>query len=98
VTALTLIIICGSVWGLFQLLVVLVGWRFTKIRPHFDAVLQQRSDAIGEFDDHVDTALEILLTHEAGVADGAQPERWIELEEEFADLDDLAAQLGERTS
>jgi hypothetical protein len=48
------------------------------------------------WDDHVDTALEVLLTHEAGVADGATPERWIALEEEFADLDDLAAQLGER--
>lgn len=50
------------------------------------------------FDDHVDDALEILLTHEAGVACGATPEEWIELEEEFADLDGLAAQLGERAS
>jgi hypothetical protein len=50
------------------------------------------------WDNHVDSALDVLMTHEAGVADGATPQRWIALEEEFADLDGLAAQLGERAS
>lgn len=52
------------------------------------------------FGEHVDTALDILLTHEAtpDVDQFGEPEEWEALEEEFADLDDLAAKLGERAS
>lgn len=77
------------------------------VKEGIPSMISRRSEAVVEwqdcdvqprnaFDDHVDSALEVLLTHEAGVDDGAGPERWIELEEEFADLDGLAAQLGER--
>jgi hypothetical protein len=30
--AITLLVMCGSVWGLFQIAAVLFGWRFTKLR------------------------------------------------------------------
>jgi hypothetical protein len=32
VNVLTILIVCGSVWGLFQILTVVVGWRFTAMR------------------------------------------------------------------
>jgi hypothetical protein len=38
----TFLVVCGSVWGLFQLLAVLIGWRFTRMRPTLDAVLVER--------------------------------------------------------
>lgn len=90
VTALTVVVVGGSVLILVQLLAVLVCWRFGAMR----------GKAVGEvsFDDHAGDAISILLTHEACPAWQGTPERWIALEEEFADLDDLAAQLGERAS
>jgi hypothetical protein len=97
VSALTLVVVGGSVLILVQLLAVAVCWRFGAMRGRAvvewqDCDVQPRN----AFDDHVDSALEVLLTHEAGVDDGGTPQRWVELEEEFADLDGLAAQLGER--
>jgi len=55
---------------------------------------------VADWDVHVDTALDVLLTHEAtpDVDEFGEPERWVALEEEFADLDPLAAKLGERAS
>jgi hypothetical protein len=100
VTALTVVVVGGSLLILVQLLAVLVCWRFGAMRGRAVVEWQDcdRQDRRSDWDDHVDSALEILLTHEAGVVDGATPERWVALEEEFADLDDLAARLGERAS
>lgn len=99
VTALTVVVVGGSILVLVQLLAVLVCWRFGAMRGRAvvewqDCDRQSRT----AFDDHVDDALGILLTHEATPAWQGSPERWTALEEEFADLDELAARLGERAS
>jgi hypothetical protein len=89
-------VVFGSVFALFRIL----AWVCTNGLP---AMLRLRGRAVVEWpdteawDEHVDAALQILLTHEAtpGVVCGT-PERWMDLEEEFADLNELAEQLGER--
>lgn len=70
------------------------GLAANRCPTEYDPDVKDRAD----WDVHVDTALDVLLTHEAtpDVDEFGQPERWVALEEEFADLDDLAAQLGER--
>jgi hypothetical protein len=67
------------------------------LRIRARAVVEWPDTADEAWDEHVDAALQILLTHEAlpGVVCGT-PERWMDLEEEFADLAGLAEQLGER--
>jgi hypothetical protein len=101
VTALTVLVVGGSLLILVQLLAVAACWRFGAMRGRAvvewqDCDQQDRTSWAG----HVDTALDILLTHEAtpDVDEFGQPERWAALEAEFADLDPLAAKLGERAS
>lgn len=96
----------AAIFCLSVLAIVAIGrWALKQIRRGVEV----RAEAVVEwqdcdrqsrtaFDDHVDDALGILLTHEATPAWQGSPERWTALEEEFADLDELAARLGERAS
>jgi hypothetical protein len=51
VNAITLLLICGSVWFCFQLIAVLVCWRFTRIRPTLESALRDRIAEPGFGDD-----------------------------------------------
>lgn len=98
-TAVGWVITAVTIWACFQFLAVLFGWRFTRLRAV--AVVEWQDCDVKDspdWDVHVDNALDILLTHEAtpDLDEFGQPERWEALEEEFADLDELAAKLSER--
>lgn len=50
-TALGWIVTAGTIWFCFQFAAVLVCWRFTQIRPTFEAVLRERIAQPGFGDD-----------------------------------------------
>lgn len=104
---LTVAIVCVSVYLCFRGIawVIRNGWRsmLGLVAVRAEGVVEWQDCDVKdgpEWDVHVDTALDILLTHEAtpDIDQFGEPERWEALEEEFADLDPLAAELGERAS
>lgn len=93
------VVMCVTIWAVIKI----GAWLLSVYPVRAEAVVEWQDCDVKdgpEWDVHVDTALDILLTHEAtpDIDQFGDPERWEALEEEFADLDPLAAELGERAS